>query len=332
MGAFKIDDDFKKCSYELNEEEYIKLEKDILKNGVVSPVVLWNGIIIDGYNQYTICQAHKIQDIPIKEMDFKTKDEALEWVFRSQFKRMELNTFQRSKIALGYESVIIERIMKRQAIYYGDQCQKTDIAGSTQNRRTKRYLKLKRAEIAKIAGVSRTSIYRTRIVLEKGTQEQIKRAEKGDDGDSVGLIWNEIIYKQKDPDIKMRKCKVCGKDLPETEFYNSKPTTCKKCFNTMKAITGLNGKKLDILPELREIPDEEIIGTLYDTDREIEYTDDDLKEELIATIESFKWSVQNCLSLHKEILQDDRSKEKVLSNLSLLQKEIEKWKEIYNYG
>ena len=58
---------------------------------------------------------------------------------------------------------------------------------------------------------------------------------------------------------------------------------------------------------------------------------DDLKEELVAKIEDFKWSVQNCLKIHAELLKNEKSREKVLSNLSLLQTEITKWKELYNY-
>ena len=88
---------------------------------------------------------------------------------------------------------------------------------------------------------------------------------------------------------------------------------------------------MKILPKYKDMTEEEVIGNLYDTDREIEYTDDDLKEELVAKIEDFKWSVQNCLKIHAELLKNEKSREKVLSNLSLLQTEITKWKELYNY-
>lgn len=49
-----------------------------------------------------------------------------------------------------------------------------------------------RAELAKIAGTSQGSIQRTKYILDNGTPEQIKRAEKGGKGNTISAIANEI--------------------------------------------------------------------------------------------------------------------------------------------
>lgn len=187
----------------------------------------------------------------------------------------------------------------------------------------------KRKELAKIAGTSEGSIQRSKLILEKGTPEQIERAEKGGKGNSMSAIAKEIEMEQKG--VKTRKCSKCGRILSVTEFYPHHPSSCKKCHSSSKAVRDIKGNVLEISPELRNMTEADIIGDLYDTNRVIEYTDDDLKEELVALIDRFKWSAQNCLKIHMELIKNEESKEKVLSNLTLLQHEIQKWKELYNY-
>ena len=48
-------------------------------------------------------------------------------------------------------------------------------------------------------------------------------------------------------------------------------------------------------------------------------------------IEKFKWSVSNTLDMHKELLLDDESKEKVLSQITVLQEKMEEIKTLYGY-
>lgn len=323
----KIDEDYKQCLPELSKEEYTELEKSIVKDGVLNPILVWNEVIIDGHNRYAICKTHRIENFPTKEIVFDSKDEALEWILRNQLGRRNLTDFQRNKIALKYEAVIAKRMKERQAEYHGNQYEKVDLRPNGQ--KSKDEHTSKRAELAKIAGTSQGSIQRTKLILDKGTPEQIERAEKGGKGNSVSAIAKEIEMEQKG--IETKKCRKCGRILPVTEFYKDHPNECKKCHVASKTTRDIKGRPITILPELQRMTAEEIIGDLYDTNKEIIYTDDDLEEELNAKIENFKWSVQNCLQIHMDILRNEKSKDKVLRNLTLLQKEIQNWKELYNY-
>lgn len=323
----KIDTDFENCLPMLSKEEYNELEKNICKTGVLSPILIWNGTIVDGHNRYKICKAHRIENIPTKEMTFSDKDEAILWILRNQLGRRNLTDFQRNKVALKYEEVIAEQMKQKQVesgIAYGKGGKGVDQMNHTFADKTS-----KRKELAKIAGTSEGSIQRSKLILEKGTPEQIERAEKGGRGNSMSAIVKEIEMEQKG--VETRKCSKCGRILPVTEFYPHHPNNCKRCHSSSKAVRDIKGNVLEISQELRNMTEADIVGDLYDTNKVIEYTDDDLKEELVALIDRFKWSAQNCLKIHMELISNEESKEKVLSNLTLLQHEIQKWKELYNY-
>lgn len=118
----KIDTDFENCLPMLSKEEYNDLKKNICKDGILSPILVWNRTIVDGHNRYKICKAHRIENIPIKEMTFSDKDEAVLWILTNQLGRRNLTDFQRNKVALKYEEVIAEQMKQKQVesgIAYG---------------------------------------------------------------------------------------------------------------------------------------------------------------------------------------------------------------------
>ena len=55
----QIDKEFAEKIPPLTKEEYEQLEANILADGVViNPLIVWNGVIVDGHNRYRILQAH----------------------------------------------------------------------------------------------------------------------------------------------------------------------------------------------------------------------------------------------------------------------------------
>ena len=322
MMKLSIDVDFKNILPPLTTTEYMELEKSIKEKGVLSPILVWNGYIVDGHNRYEICTTNGIDNFPIKEVEFNNKEEALEWILSHQLGRRNLTDFQRNEVALKYEQIISERMRERSLanLKQGTNfpTRPNEPLGETTS---------KRKELAKIANTSEGSIQRTKYILENGTEEQIERARKGGSGNSIGTIEREI----KESTLAERKCTRCGKVLPISQFYSGK-YYCKKCHNSsVDKCFDLKGKKLGIAEEYRNLTEEEIIGDLYDTEREIYYNADDLKEELSSMIEKFKWSVSNTLDMHKELLLDDESKEKVLSQITVLQEKMEEIKTLYGY-
>lgn len=320
-----IDFDFKNILPPLTTTEYMELEKSIKEKGVLSPILVWNGYIVDGHNRYEICTTNGIDNFPIKEVEFNNKEEVLEWILSHQLGRRNLTDFQRNEVALKYERIISERMKERQAEYHGNQYEKVDLCSNGQ--KSKKENTTSRKELAKIANTSEGSIQRTKYILENGTEEQIERARKGGSGNSIGTIEREI----KESTLTEKKCTKCGNILPISDFYSGK-NYCRKCHNKIsKKVFDLKGNQIAIAKEYRGLTEEEIIGDLYDTEREIDYNADDLKEELSSMIEKFKWSVSNTLDMHKELLLDDDSKEKVLSQITMLQEKMEEIKTLYGY-
>ena len=56
-----IDEEFQRLLPPLDKREFCNLEEDILTYGCMNPLVLWNGILIDGYNRYSIVKDQKLK-------------------------------------------------------------------------------------------------------------------------------------------------------------------------------------------------------------------------------------------------------------------------------
>ena len=68
---FKIDPEFKTSIPPLSEEEKEQLEAMILADGVIiNPLIVWNGILVDGHNRLEIIQKHPELQYTVFEKDF----------------------------------------------------------------------------------------------------------------------------------------------------------------------------------------------------------------------------------------------------------------------
>ena len=95
MKDIILDDQFQFLLPELDEETYRNLEASILEHGLLFPLVLWNGVLIDGYNRYKICLEH---DIPITtiNMEFDSREDVVIWIIENQISRRNLTPMQLS--------------------------------------------------------------------------------------------------------------------------------------------------------------------------------------------------------------------------------------------
>jgi len=84
----------------LSKEEFIQLEKNIIKEGCRDPLVIWNRnkkppILVDGHNRYKICLKHGIP-FGVKEIGFKDLTEVQLWMLNNQMGRRNLTPDQLS--------------------------------------------------------------------------------------------------------------------------------------------------------------------------------------------------------------------------------------------
>lgn len=299
ISDIKIDDDFKSCLPELTTDEYTNLEKSIIKNGVISPLVLWNGFLVDGHNRYSICKAHSIEEVPVKDINVDSKDGVLEWILSNQLSRRNLNDHQRNVIALRYEEVIRARMHERQisTLKQGD---KSPFGSNDQNGERR---STTRRELAQIAGTSEASIQRSKLIIEHGTDEEKKRALLGGKGNAINKIAQEI-KKREEP---QRICVNCGKVFPVSKMtkrngYKDDTYICREC-------NSRRSKERDIKDAINKA-DYESINKTVDRIKSGEsepYTRDDVLEEMKMVAQGMKQAWDSILEEHKEFTESDDS-------------------------
>ena len=92
----KIDPEFAGKIPPLTDEEFRQLEENILTDGrVINPLIIWNGVIVDGHNRYRIVQAHP--EIPYDTFDkeFPDRFAVIAWICKNQLGRRNLTPEQR---------------------------------------------------------------------------------------------------------------------------------------------------------------------------------------------------------------------------------------------
>jgi nucleoid-associated protein YgaU len=106
MTNITVDPEFQGKIPPLTDAEYKQLEENIVSDGeIYEPIVVWNGVIVDGHNRWKIHLAHTEIPFRIKEMQFPDKWAAFDWMYRKQLGRRNLTDEQRTYL-LGklYES------------------------------------------------------------------------------------------------------------------------------------------------------------------------------------------------------------------------------------
>lgn len=331
-----IDEEFKSLLPDLSDSERKELEKQILRDGVLNPIIAWNGSIVDGHNRYMICKLNGINEFPVKEMKFESREDVIEWILRHQLGRRNLTDFQRTKIALRYEEMISSRAKERMSEGGKIGANKTHGVCSMDHTPKVEDTHKTRDEIAKIAGTSGSTVMRTKYILENGTEEQIARAEKGGketDGrsNSIRAISDEIRKEKEDANnvsVNVRICNSCGRTLPENDFYFDRPgrrrTVCKQCYNTVSKSVK-NDKKSNVKLYATA---EEIEARLYDDGKEVAFTEEDLLKEIRVNGEEAINTLHTTCIMHRELLENDGCVEKVNELISELIESMKKITEV----
>jgi hypothetical protein len=92
-----IDSEFKNLIPPMKPEEFQGLKESIVNNGydILYPIVIWNNIIIDGHNRYSICKEFDIQ-FSVSEKKFNDRFEVINWIINNQLNRRSMTNEQRS--------------------------------------------------------------------------------------------------------------------------------------------------------------------------------------------------------------------------------------------
>ena len=139
MKRYEIDREFNKLRIPMEDKTWEVLEDDLLTNGCINPISIWNGIIIDGSKRYRICRKYGLP-YEVNELDFASREEVIIWICRERMKDLQKTTSASEYIVgklfiteLAYRQAKVKEKMKladelaeyrgvtRQTIYtYGD--------------------------------------------------------------------------------------------------------------------------------------------------------------------------------------------------------------------
>ena len=216
-----IDPELRDLIPPLSDEERGMLEDSIVRDGCDTPLTVWNGTIVDGHNRYEICHAHGIP-FGIEEKDFPDKDAAMFWMLERQLARRNLNSYQRSEMALKFEPMLRAQAEKRvQAGKPTDPPQNS--AEGTAKGET-------REKLAKIAGVSRDTISKVKELdagADEGTKAQLRKGKV-----SIHKAYTDL--KNREHEGETRVCECCGLEKPYSDYRipsnrNGYRPICKDC-------------------------------------------------------------------------------------------------------
>ena len=84
-----VDNELKSYIRPLKDEEFEKLKESILSEGIRDPLVVWQGILLDGHHRYKIAQELGLE-YKIVEIELPNKEAKKEWIIKNQLGRRNL--------------------------------------------------------------------------------------------------------------------------------------------------------------------------------------------------------------------------------------------------
>ena len=217
MKELTIIDELKNLLPPLTEAEFTGLEESIVKDGCLSPLVVWNDILVDGHHRYAICGKHQIP-FAVKSVVLENLNEAKIWIWQHQGNRRNLTDFQRIEIALKLKDAIAAKAKERQRAAGGDR--KSDNAKSLpQNSSEANMSKETRQELAEIADVSHDTLNRVEYILEHADEETKEKLRRGEKGTSINKEYNRI----KKQSVPKAEKSVTTTDITETPISETVP-------------------------------------------------------------------------------------------------------------
>ena len=220
-----VDPEFRDLIPPLNEEELKLLEASLVADGCESPLIVWNGVIVDGHNRYAICRKHEIP-FSIQEKNFSSRDDAMLWMLRNQLGRRNLNNYQRSELALKFEPLFAHASEKRMLAGKLVDPPQNSAEGSGETRK----------QIAKMAGVSHDTIKKVKRLHEHADEETKSRLRRGEM--TVNKAYNELMQKEHEGETKI--CDRCRKEKSITAFAvpsnrHGFSSVCRECEKEISA-------------------------------------------------------------------------------------------------
>ena len=278
-----IDPEFADKIPPLTEDEYRLLEENILADGkIISPLITWNGIIVDGHNRYRILQAHPEIPYETMEMEFSDRYAVIVWICRNQLGRRNL-TDEQKKFLTGkrYEAE------KKQNQWRGNQYVSSDDEESgLGEKRPSQNPERTSAIIAKEIGKGERYVRDAEIYA-----NGVEAADEVTPGIKNEILSGKLKCKDKDVMAIARAAPEQREDLVR-----------KLQFPSARAAPG--SPVISSPGEEDEVPDEEPAAPAEDTIEDVMYELNDALESMI-----FRWNF--CFETHDAIYRQKANQKRI---------------------
>lgn len=233
-----VDPEFRDLIPPLNEEEMKLLEASIVADGCESPLIVWNGVIVDGHNRYAICRKHKIP-FAIQEKDFSSRDDAMLWMLRNQLGRRNLNDYQRGEMVLVLKNRMETEAEKRKYAGVSDcdlpeNFQEGQASGKGRKGREERETYTRLGKLAGVSGRQMRKIDKLANSADEATKAKLRKGEV-----SVHRAYTDLLEKEHEGETKI--CERCKREKPLSAFSipsnrRSLSSVCRDCEKEISAV------------------------------------------------------------------------------------------------
>lgn len=318
-----IDSEFQSLIPPLSDDEYERLEKSILSEGVRDPIITWNGTIIDGHNRYNICEEHGIE-CPQVEREFPSRDAAKIWIIENQFGRRNLSKYDRSVLALELKPLYQAEAKRRMSEGGGDK--KSGVQNSAPPIQDTGKT---RDKLAALAGVSHDTLRKVEAIETEATKGnpvamQVRDELRSGEKKSIHGAYVAVVGKPKPrkPEETVtedgrRICAMCGEPINEGDANPNRPTVHKKC--------ELEYQK-DWAREKRAAARVAYAEpTIGDTNEVLTHDKDELRDSLLLVVQDMGETLQATIRRYETMdVRLKRSEtDRIIGSLSALTKTIE---------
>ena len=223
LWELTVDEEFKALIPPLSEEEHHMLEESLIANGCEMPILVWDGCIVDGHNRYAICHEHGIP-FAQEEKRFQSRSEVKLWMLRNQLGRRNLNSFQRSEMALKLKDTVAELSEKRMRAGVKVEADPGEIfpQGPEKGRTLDK--------LGRLAGVSGRTLKKVETIIENADEDTKNELRKGKK--KIQSAYEDVVKKMKPEETRI--CERCHQEKPVAVFSMPSDRTsfsplCKDC-------------------------------------------------------------------------------------------------------
>lgn len=236
-----VDPEFRDLIPPLNEEELKLLEASLVADGCESPLIVWNGVIVDGHNRYAICRKHGIP-FSIQEKNFSSRDDAMLWMLRNQLGRRNLNDYQRGEMVLVLKSRMKTEAEKRKYAGVSDcdlpeNFQEGQASEKDRKGREERETYTRLGKLAGVSGRQMRKIDKLANSADEATKAKLRKGEV-----SVHRAYTELLEKEHEGETKI--CERCKQEKPLSAFSipsnrRSFSSVCRDCEKEISAVAKI---------------------------------------------------------------------------------------------